>query len=138
MTVTGTTIGFGDLGPTLAGTRVACIFYIPLAVAVIGECLGRVAGAYLEYKSKKLEYGFLARSMTLLDLDIMDTNKDGTVTEGEFLSYMLVALQKVEKEDVDEILTLFKKLDKDNSGSLDKRDLALPSLQRLNERIFSP
>jgi Ca2+-binding EF-hand superfamily protein len=36
---------------------------------------------------------------------------------------MLVALQKVEKEDIDEIMAIFRKFDKDNSGYIEKEDL---------------
>lgn len=53
----------------------------------------------------------------------MDTNSDGRVEKADFLSYMLVALQKVSKEDCDEIMALFKKLDIDNNNCLTKEDL---------------
>jgi len=43
----------------------------------------------------------------------------------EFLSFMLVAMQKVDKESVDEIKALFNKLDVDNSGTLSKDDLKI-------------
>lgn len=39
--------------------------------------------------------------MTLGDLDRMDVDGSGDVSPDEFLRYMLVALQKVEKEDID-------------------------------------
>jgi voltage-gated potassium channel len=121
--VTGTTIGFGDLGPTTVGTKIACVFYLPLAVAVFGEFVGRIAVAYIDRKQDEVESRFMERCMTLCDLDVIDTNKDGRVSENEFLSHMLVALQKVDKEEIDEIMTLFRKLDKSNTGTIDKGDL---------------
>lgn len=41
----------------------------------------------------------------------------------EFLAYMLVALQKVDQEDVDEISELFHKLDVTNNNCLSRDDL---------------
>ena len=123
MVITGTTVGFGDLGPTTVGTKIACVFYLPLAVAVLGEFVGRIAAAYMSKQQDQVESQFMARSMTLSDLEVIDTDKDGRVSENEFLIYMLVALQKVEKEEIDEIMTLFRKLDKSNTGTIDKGDL---------------
>jgi hypothetical protein len=123
MVITGTTVGFGDLGPTTVGTKIACVFYVPLAVAVLGEFVGRIAAAYMERKQGKVESQFMARSMTLSDLEVIDTDKDKRVSEKEFLCFILVALQKVEKEEIDEIMTLFRKLDRSNTGTIDKEDL---------------
>ena len=114
---------FGDLGPTQMATRCLCIVWIPLAVAILGECLGRIAGAYIDRRNDDKEDEFLQRAMTLADLRRMDTDKDGMVSPTEFLQYMLVALQKVEKQEIDEILDLFKKLDKSSNGFIEKDDL---------------
>lgn len=53
----------------------------------------------------------------------MDVNKDGKVSFGEFWSFMLVAMQKVEREDVERLKAIFEQLDRDNSFALDKNDL---------------
>jgi len=123
-TITGTTIGFGDLSPGNELTRVLCILYIPLAVAVMGEFLGRIAGIFFETKADAFEDRFLGRSMTLVDLHRMDTDHDGKVSEGEFLSHMLVALQKVDKEDIDELKALFRSFDISKTGFINKADIA--------------
>ena len=49
--------------------------------------------------------------------------QSGHVDLGEFLSFMLIAIQKVDKEDIDELKTLFHSLDKDKSGALNGDDL---------------
>ena len=91
--ITGTTVGFGDRSPHQPGVRLASVFFLPFAVAVLGEFLGRVANAYLERKHIAAERKFFEKSMTLADLEIMDTNKDGVVDRAEFLAHMLVTLQ---------------------------------------------
>jgi Ca2+-binding EF-hand superfamily protein len=94
-----------------------------LAVAVLGEVLGRIAGAYIDRSNDEMEDRFMKRAMTLADLRRMDSDNDARISPSEFLQYMLVALQKVEKEEIDEIMQLFKTLDKSNTGFIDKEDL---------------
>lgn len=53
----------------------------------------------------------------------MDADNDGRVSIEEFLSFMLVALQKVEKRDIDQLTALFNKLDRSGDRYLDKNDL---------------
>ena len=99
------------------------MIYLPLSLGVRGEFIGRVAGAIVDHFDELHEDEFLSRSMTLMDLKAMDTEADGKVTKHEFVSYMLVALQKVEKEDLKEIEDLFAKMDKDGSGVITTDDL---------------
>lgn len=57
------------------------------------------------------------------ELLAMDSDGDGKVSKLEYLSYMLVKLNKADQDDIDGILAQFQKLDKDGSGELDKADL---------------
>jgi len=124
MFITGTTIGFGDLSPTTTWTKIISIIYLPLATAVFGELLSHIAGAYMGRCNDQAENKLMARALTVGDLKKMDFGEDGVVKPHEFLSYMLITMKKCEEEDVDEILTLFNKLDKDGNGVLDKSDLS--------------
>jgi hypothetical protein len=121
--ITGSTIGFGDLSPHKPGVRLACCFLLPLFVAVLGEFLGRIAGTYMDRQNRKAERHFLNRTMTLNDLQMMDTNTDGMVQKDEFLAFMLVALQKVDKSDIDSLLELFDHLDVSKTGTVTKDDV---------------
>jgi len=123
MLITGSTVGFGDLQPSSATTRCIAIVWIPLAVAVLGEFLGQIAGIYLHRRDDEMERRFLARAMTLSDVGRMDTDHDGKVSAEEFLVYMLISLQKVEKEDIDGIRALFGKFDKDHDGNIEKKEI---------------
>jgi Ca2+-binding EF-hand superfamily protein len=73
--------------------------------------------------NKKARKIFLSRSLTLSDLKTMDVDNNGQVDRAEFITYMLVALQKVTKEELDELSILFQRLDKTKEGFLSKRDL---------------
>ena len=65
----------------------------------------------------------LQRSITLCDLRRMDSNEDGCVDMEDFLSFMLVALQKVEPQLLDDLKATFHALDNNGNGLLDKDDL---------------
>ena len=121
--ITGTTVGFGDFSPHHKGVRLACCFLLPLCVCVLCEFLGRVASVYMSRHTRKCERDFLNRAMTMADLDAMDTDRDGRVQPGEFLSFMLVALQKVDKADIDEIMELFHELDVTRTGAVNPTDI---------------
>jgi Ion channel len=128
LVVTGTTVGFGDYYPTMPSTRLFCIFFLPIAVAVQGKLLARIASAYMDRKVKRKEKEFLSRSLALCDLQVMDTDVNGKVDLAEFLTYMLVALQKVSTDDIREIRDVFHKLDVDKNGVLTIADLKNPSV----------
>lgn len=117
------TIGFGDFAPKTTLGRLCCILFLPFAVAVIGEVLGRIASVYMDRKRNQAEEIFLQRSLTTTDLRSLDLNADGRVTKSEFLTYMLVALQKVSLEDIEELYAVFDRLDVDSSGTLTQRDV---------------
>lgn len=89
----------------------------------MGEFLGRVASVYLERKHRLAETKFLQQSLTWTDIETMDEDNDGEVDKAEFLSYMLVTLQRVDQEEIDTLMNLFNKLDVDKSGTLSKDDL---------------
>ncbi len=50
--VTLTTVGFGDLSPTTAGTQIFTIFYILTGIGVFVALLASVAQQYIEQKAE--------------------------------------------------------------------------------------
>ncbi len=123
--VTACTIGYGDLAPKETSVRLACVFFIPFAVVVTGAYVSRVAGVYVARRNLQAEKRYLSRSLTLSNLVAMDSDKDGKVSIEEFLSFTLVALQKVEKDEINQIIALFHKLDLSGNGYLNKNDMIL-------------
>lgn len=110
--------------------RLFMVGFLPLGVACFGEMLSRIAGLYVERKNRVARQKFLQRSITLCDLDSMDEDNNGDVDREEFISFMLVALQKVTKEDIDELRQVFRRLDVDNSNSINKFDLQVIAKRR--------
>jgi hypothetical protein len=137
-----TTTGYGDYTPSTQMDKLYCVFLLPLAVAVFGEVLGRIANVYIQRKQRIAQVKFLHRSLTLCDLRNMDTDADGQVNREEFLCFMLVALQKVDRATIDELKGIFDTLDTNKNGVLDESDLVeltetnyLPTVQQIQKEM---
>lgn len=103
--------------------KVYCIFFLPISVAVFGEVLGRIASVYITRRTRQAEQNFLRRSMTKFDLHQMDTDDDGQVSMEEWLSFMLISLQKVDPDFLNDLKSIFYNLDVNGNGFVDKDDL---------------
>lgn len=121
--VTSTSVGYGDITPYRPSMQLFCVFYIPLAIAVTSKSLMGAAELYMNARTREMEKEFMSRPLTTRDLSRMDKDSDGGVDFGEFLSYMLLAMKKVDKKVVDDIQKLFDNLDKDGNGLLNDSDL---------------
>ena len=139
-----TTTGYGDYTPTNQLDKLYCVLLLPLAVAVFGEILGRIANIYIERKQRVAQTKFLHRSLTLCDIRNMDSDDDGRVDMSDFMSFMLIALQKVDRRTIEELKTIFHALDTNGNGCLEEADLRelvdssyLPTLQRIRKEAVN-
>ena len=134
--IASTTTGYGDFVPSTQWTKLYCIFFVPFAVAVFANTLGRIAGVYIRRKNRLAERKFMRRSLTLCDLRAMDANDDGKVSMEEFLTFMLVVLQKVDRELLDELRSVFRALDTNHNGLLEKDDLIAQTMESRDWEIL--
>jgi hypothetical protein len=131
MVVTCTTIGYGDFTPDRDSIRLFAVLYIPLGVGAMGHFLGTIANFIIEQRRNACDTKLWKHEITLEDLKSMDTDDDGVVNEVEFLTFMLVAMKKVDRELIDRIREHFHHLDLTNSGTLVRADLELMAKKRL-------
>jgi len=123
--ITTTTIGYGDHVPETGATRWFSIFFLPMAVVVISEVLGKIARAFVEKDMAKAEKDLFNSKVTVDDLIAMDIDGDGHVTKLEYFEFMLKAMNKVDQEVLDKLHAQFTRLDADGSGTLEMSDLEL-------------
>jgi len=116
--------------------RLFAVFFIPFSVAFAGDVIGRIATIFVTREEERAEQLFLARELTMKDLLVMDTDKSGDVSFDEFLSFMLVAMQKVDQDTVDGLREVFSGFDTNGSGSIMKEDLYLAAKRR-RQQIMS-
>uniref|UniRef100_A0A7S3L9A2 Potassium channel domain-containing protein n=1 Tax=Amphora coffeiformis TaxID=265554 RepID=A0A7S3L9A2_9STRA len=128
--VTTTSIGYGDLTPIREDTRLFAVIYIPLAVGAMGHFLGTIATFIVEQRTQKTNEILWKHELTIDDLRSMSSS-DGTVTELDFVVFMLKAMKKVDDDLIDAIREHFVKLDLTHSGTLGRKDLELRAQQQL-------
>jgi hypothetical protein len=128
--VTTTSIGYGDLTPAREDMRLFAVLYIPLAVGAMGHFLGTVATFIVEERTKATNEVLWKHELTLDDLRSMSSS-DGTVTELDFVVFMLKAMKKVDDDLIMAIRQHFRSLDLTNSGTLVRQDLELQAKRKL-------
>mmetsp|Transcript_13927 Transcript_13927/g.30370 ORF Transcript_13927/g.30370 Transcript_13927/m.30370 type:complete len:566 (+) Transcript_13927:110-1807(+) len=134
---TATTIGFGDLCPQTQLGRLLAIVFIPLSVVTLGEVIASVFAFINSRIAAKAEKDFLRREITLSDLEYLDVNDDGKVCELDFTTFMLVAMQKVDRKTMKDLQNIFHALDAGKDGFLQKEDLIeLRQRKRLSKRLI--
>ncbi len=119
------TIGLGDFAPKTKAGRLAAVVFIPMGVAAAGEILASVGLAVVERRQKKLFRSQLNKGLTMKTMQSMDLNHDGKVMREEYVSYMLMEMGLVTKEELEELWDQFERLDGTKSGYLDHDDLLL-------------
>ncbi|KAG1699473.1 hypothetical protein DVH05_012886 [Phytophthora capsici] len=126
--ITITTVGFGDFSPKSPSAKLYAIFYLPLAVVSVAHGVGSILN---EFSARSV----MKTKISMKELLDMDADGDGKVSKLEYLSYMLVKLNKADQDEIDGIIAQFHKLDRDGSGELDRDDLERLDLelQRQNE-----
>lgn len=115
--ITSTSVGFGDL-ETSDATRNFNIGYMIIAVGVVANGFGTLVEVIgIVGKIHRIEK-FCSRGVTADLISEIDEDGSGDVDRFEFLTYMLVNMGKIEMEDVEQVMELFKHYDIDNSGYL--------------------
>jgi hypothetical protein len=131
--ITTTTIGYGDMTPLHASMKLFAVFFIPLAVGAMGYFLAELANFVIARRSVMYRKKLLSDDLTMKDLAAMHPDKNGEVSELDFVIFMLVALKKVDKDLIDELRVHFHNLDLTNSGTLTRGDLELLARRRLRK-----
>ena len=133
---TATTIGFGDIAPQTQIGRLLAVIFIPLSVISLGEVIAGCVAHLNARAAAKAEKDFLRREVTFNDLEYLDVNDDGKVCMLDFITFMLLAMQKVDKKTMKDLKSLFNALDTQSSGFIEKEDLILlRQRKRLAKRL---
>ncbi|GKA96134.1 two-pore potassium channel 1-like protein [Tanacetum coccineum] len=125
-----TTLGYGDKSFSTPAGRIFAIFWILMSTICLAQFLFAFAEFYTESRQRSLVRWVLTRKTTAADLEAADLDDDGVVGAAEFVIYKLKEMGKISPEDVSLILTEFRNLDVDESGSLSPSDIYLAQSAR--------
>jgi Ca2+-binding EF-hand superfamily protein len=127
--VTGTTVGYGDVTPLSQAGRLLAVVYMPVAVIFVNTMLSDMDAAILGATAgnSKLEK-LMASDLSLEGMLKMDDDGDGSITEFEFLRFMLTRGGMADEALLDTLHARFTEMDKDGSGALSKADLRVEPL----------
>jgi len=125
-TATVTTIGYGDVDMTVKNVELSQwfhIFYCLVAATWAANLVGSFAEAYIQWDQGRKIRRAIDYGVTEKMLKMIDTDGDGVVSRSEFVAYMIIKLNKIDKECIQQVESMFDELDIDNSGTLDRADI---------------
>jgi alpha-L-arabinofuranosidase len=138
--ITSTSVGFGDIDTSEATRNFEIAFMVVSVVAVANGFGTLVEVIGVVGKIHRIEK-FCSRGVTADLIAEIDDDKSGDVDKFEFLTYMLVNMGKLDSEDVEQVMELFKHYDIDNSGYLTIDDVVqankLDDESRVDEKPVS-
>lgn len=78
--------------------------FVPLALAVLGTYLEAVASTVVNAQQRKDDLHLLQKTkLTLREIRALDSDGDGNVSRSEFLQFMLLAMNQVDKDLLDRL-----------------------------------
>jgi len=102
-----TTVGYGDIAIKTETGRVLSVFWLLGSTALVAQALGTLIDINLEQEQKAAAARVLALHFSHNDAVQADADKDGLVSEAEFVIHQLLTMKVV--EDLDDIVAQIKR-----------------------------
>eukprot|EP00602_Paraphysomonas_sp_CaronLab_P009989 CAMPEP_0185038446 /NCGR_PEP_ID=MMETSP1103-20130426/34124_1 /TAXON_ID=36769 /ORGANISM="Paraphysomonas bandaiensis, Strain Caron Lab Isolate" /LENGTH=191 /DNA_ID=CAMNT_0027576877 /DNA_START=467 /DNA_END=1042 /DNA_ORIENTATION=- len=128
-------VGYGDIYPTTAMSRIFTLFYCVIGVCVTANALGSFNSALKEYQQSVVEDKALSNtslhqnSFRIMLKEIKSTECDDTtrpmdeISQDTYILYKLMKMNLVDEGIVNRIKLQFDRLDRDGSGTLNSSDI---------------
>jgi len=125
---TSTTVGYGDLHPEGNVQKWFTIFWMILVIFSMANVVGVATELRVKIKSDEMQNSLLYTQFDKDKFGQADADQDGRVSRFEYLVSMLIKMDKVESEEIEEIMERFDHLDRGASqlpdGFITTDDLA--------------
>jgi potassium channel subfamily K, other eukaryote len=95
------------------------------------EWLTMTANTMIAQRQAAFRKSYETKELTMLDIEIMDTNGDGKIDRAEYLEFMLLAMAKVDQPLLDDLRTQFNRLDVAKTGYLDRDNMKAMAKKKL-------
>jgi len=123
VSVSMTSVGYGDLSPSSQAARGFTIFWLLIGTLFVGKAFGAAADHFLQYHQEKLNAKNMSKEYDHKQIMKLDEDSSGEVNEVEFVSHMLVKSKVVDQLTLTDLRQRFKELDKSGDGFIGEEDL---------------
>ena len=113
-------VGYGDVVPIRDEAKFAFIFLLPLSVYSFVSFVAIIDSWITERKCGRKLREIYENGVDIQEIDI---DQDGKIKLCDFIEFMLVSMNKVEKNLLIDLRTMFDELDRDRNGYLDNNEL---------------
>eukprot|EP00171_Calliarthron_tuberculosum_P005072 IDg5072t1 len=127
--VTVSTVGLGDVHPATPGGRAFATAWLVFGALGFANLLARYAEWRACVARRKALDELAAAPFSSLAFRAMDTDRDGRLSQAEFLGYAVCKLGVLAEHEVRAIINQFEKLDGDASGFISKEDVIIDEKQ---------
>ena len=121
--ISATTVGYGDYPPSTRPMKLFAIVWLIFSTISLGKMITDFTDAFIRRKQNNVNRRLLSAQVDSRAFVEMDADHSGKVDKCEYLRIMLTRGGKCERDDIDEILKRFNKLDKNNSGFIEKEEI---------------
>ena len=111
--VTAATIGFGDLEPTTMVGKVFVTVYMLLAAGIFAQIMTSAASIWIRHEQGRLRQDVLDKELSVDDLEAMDTEGVGEVSELDFTRHMLASMKLVDARTLSAVALRYRSLEKE-------------------------
>merc|ERR1712071_598874 len=108
----------------------ACV-YICFTFCATSYFFSALVNNIIDHKRQKILAHFQSSKLEWKDVQVMDKDGDGQISQSEYVEYMLTALNLVNPEIIEMLHKRFEYLDYSKNGYLDKDDVTLWSKRTL-------
>lgn len=127
--VTSSTVGYGDITPSIDSSKLFLIFYIITSCIIVAVAIGNIAQVFMEMADERRRLEMMQRKLDFNMIRELDKEGKG-IDKATFLAGMLVELGLVnEEKDVKPWIKKFEELDVSGDGLLNVEDC----IQRLEQ-----
>jgi len=120
--ISATTVGFGDVHPTKDSTKMFCVFWLILLTLGLGNAISEYQTFKLDVTNFKSRKRVLQKKWNKSDFLKFDPDRDGIITEADFIVRMLLDMELVSRNEIDAISAQFRERDVDHSGAITMSD----------------
>jgi hypothetical protein len=99
------------------------------ATFIVGKIIGELSGLYLSYKEDYINSQMIESTTWVHRADL---DKDGKVSEADFVLFKLQQMQKVDRDMMERLIVRYHELDVDGEGALDI-GIDVPSAEHVNQ-----